>query len=130
MKALSRSIAIASAIVACTVSAAATDVTLHLKGSEPVSRFTVRFQCDAQGAKIGLPPGPFAVEYLNGAGNSLAILPINGKSLIFANVLSGSGARYAAGQYIWWDAAGRSVSLTSESLSGEIRSECRKVESK
>lgn len=129
MKALSQSIAIAFMLISV-VSAAATDVTLHLKGSEPVSRSVIRYQCDAQGAQAGLPAGPFSVEYINGAGNSLAILPVHGKSLIFANVISGSGARYAAGEYIWWDAAGRSVSFSSDSLSGKIESECHRLAGK
>jgi membrane-bound inhibitor of C-type lysozyme len=106
--------------------AAATDLTIHLKGTEAMSRVTARYECDAQGVKMGLPAGSFEVEYLNGAGNSLAILPIGGKLLIFSNVVSGSGARYAAGQYIWWEAAGRSISLSSDSIAGSMRSECHK----
>ncbi|MGB0125822.1 MAG: MliC family protein [Silvibacterium sp.] len=130
MKALPKPIAVAVGILASTALAAATDVTIHLKGSEPVARSTIRYQCDGQGPKMGLPATTFAVEYINGAGNSLAILPVNGISLVFANVISGSGARYAAGQYIWWDAAGRSVSFSSDSLSGKMRSECHRVEMK
>jgi membrane-bound inhibitor of C-type lysozyme len=53
-----------------------------------------------------------------------------GKPIIFANVLSGSGARYAAQQYIWWEAAGRSVTLTSETLEGKMESTCQRVNSK
>ncbi|MGB6934478.1 MAG: MliC family protein, partial [Acidobacteriaceae bacterium] len=96
---------IAIAILFASAMANATDVTLHLKGSQAMSRSTAQYECDAQGAKMGLPSGPFSVEYLNGAGNSLAILPVNGESIVFANIFSGSGARYAAKQYIWWDAA-------------------------
>jgi membrane-bound inhibitor of C-type lysozyme len=76
---------------------------------------------------MGLPAGTFQVEYLNGDGNSLAIVPLNGKPLIFADVVSGSGARYAAQQYIWWEAAGRSVSLSSDGLGDKMRSECHRV---
>jgi membrane-bound inhibitor of C-type lysozyme len=122
--------AIAIAFFVAGATAGATDVTLHLKGSQPMSSTTAQYECDAQGAKIGLPAGPFAVEYLNGAGNSLAILPVNGESIVFANVFSGSGARYAAKQYIWWDAAGRSVSFSSDSLAGKMRSECHRIVSK
>lgn len=110
--------------------AGATDVTLHLKGSQPMSRSTMEYQCDTTGAKMGLPAGIFSVAYLNGAGNSLAILPVNGASLVFANVVSGSGARYAAKQYIWWDAAGRSASFWSDSLAGKMRSDCHRIKSK
>ena len=121
---------IAIAILSVTAMAGATDVTLHLKGSHPLSRSTVQYECDAEGAKMGLPAGVFSVEYLNGAGNSLAILPVKGESLVFANVVSGSGARYAAKQYVWWDAAGRSVSFSSDSLAGKMRSECHRIDSK
>ena len=108
----------------------ATDLTLHLKGSQAVSRSTMQYECDAEGAKMGLPAGAFSVEYLNGAGNSLAILPVNGESIVFANIFSGSGARYAAKQFIWWDAAGRSVSFSSDSFAGKMRSECHRINSK
>jgi membrane-bound inhibitor of C-type lysozyme len=121
---------IAIALLAAGATASATDLTLHLKGSQPVSRLTAQYQCDAEGAKMGLPAGPFSVEYVNGAGNSLAILPVNGESIVFANIFSGSGARYAAKQYIWWDAAGRSVSFSSDSLAGKMRSECHRIVSK
>lgn len=130
MKTIWKQSAIAMAILSAGAFAAATDVTIHLNGSQSISRSTVQYQCDAQGAKMGLPAERFSVEYLNGAGNSLAILPVNGTSLIFANIVSGSGARYAAKQYIWWDAAGRSVSLSSDSLAGKMRSECHRVDSK
>jgi membrane-bound inhibitor of C-type lysozyme len=63
---------------------------------------------------------------VNGAGNSLVIVPIEGSSIIFANVMSGSGARYAAAQYIWWDAQG-AVNFYSDSLSGKMQSTCRRM---
>lgn len=120
-------VALTAALLAQTVPALATDLTLHLESNQPINRQTVQYQCDAQGAAMGLPTGPFAVEYVNGGGNSLALLPVHGGTLIFANIASGSGARYAAAQYIWWDAAGRSTSFSSDSLAGKMRSECRRV---
>jgi membrane-bound inhibitor of C-type lysozyme len=106
--------------------ASATDLTLHLKGTQPITRKTVQYQCDAHGTAMGLPAGIFAVEYVNGAGNSLVIIPVNGMSMIFANVTSGSGARYAAAQYIWWDAAG-GVNFYSDSLAGKMQSACHRM---
>jgi membrane-bound inhibitor of C-type lysozyme len=106
--------------------AGATDLTLHLKGTQPLSRKTVQYQCDAKGTAMGLPAGVFSVEYINGAGNSLVIVPVNGMSMIFANITSGSGARYAAGQYIWWDAAG-GVNFYSDSLAGKTQSACHRM---
>lgn len=110
--------------------ATATNLTIHLNSSQPISRSMVRYQCDAQGIKMGLPAEAFSVEYINGAANSLAVLPLNGTSLIFANVFSGSGARYAASKYIWWEEAGRTVSLSSDWLAGKMRSECHRVTSR
>jgi len=105
----------------------ASDVAIHLEGMAPVTRQLIQYQCDAEATKLGLPKGPFPVEYINGGGNSLAVLPISGKTLIFANVLSASGARYVAQQYTWWEAAGRTVSLRSESLAGTLESNCKRV---
>ena len=84
------------AAVWCAPEAAATDLTLHLSGGAGLSTKVVQYQCDAQGTAIGLPSGSFWVAYVNGAGNSLVIVPLNGFSLVFANVTFGSGARYAA----------------------------------
>jgi membrane-bound inhibitor of C-type lysozyme len=109
--------------------AGATELTIHLNGSQPLSRKTVQYECDAQGAAMGLPAGAFPVEYINGSGNSLVIVPVHEMSLVFANVTSGSGARYAAGQYIWWDAAG-GVNFYSDSLAGKMQSACHRVNAK
>lgn len=43
------------------------------------------------------------VSYINASnGDSFATLPIDGTPHVFVSVLSGSGARYASGRYIWW----------------------------
>jgi membrane-bound inhibitor of C-type lysozyme len=116
----------AAAFGLCAISSEGTELTIHLSGSQPISRQTKHYQCDAAGASIGLPTGSFAVDYLNGAGNSLAIVPVGGKTIVFANVSSGSGARYAAGQYIWWEAGG-ATTLYSDSLAGKSQSACHTV---
>ncbi len=90
MSAMWKRVAIGAGVLACSALAGASDLTLHLNGSQPISRSTVKFACDAQGVKMGLPAGVFSVEYLNGAGNSLAVVPVSGSSLVFANVISGS----------------------------------------
>jgi membrane-bound inhibitor of C-type lysozyme len=128
MNAPSMKVVAGIAVLSCSVVASATDLTIHLNGSESISRKTARYQCDAKGSKMGLPAEVFSVEYVNGAGNSLAIVPVEGHSLIFANVISGSGARYAALQYIWWDAGGRGVTFSSDSIAGNLTSECHRVE--
>lgn len=110
-------------------SVAAEDLTIHMPGEAAVQRQTVKYQCDATGAKIGVPAAAFAVEYINGGGNSLVVVPLGAKSLIFANVSAGSGARYVAQQYTWWEAGG-AVTLSSDAISGKLQSTCRRVEGK
>jgi membrane-bound inhibitor of C-type lysozyme len=128
MKAMLMRVLTGVSVLSCCVAAGATDLTIHLSSSQAITRNTIKVQCDAQGSKMGLPPGVFSVEYLNGAGNSLAIVPVGGSSLIFANVFAGSGARYAAKEFIWWDAAGRGITFSSDSLAGKMSSTCHRVE--
>jgi membrane-bound inhibitor of C-type lysozyme len=103
-----------------------TDLSINLPGSTPVSRETLSYTCDSEGAKIGLPSGKFDVEYINGGGNSLVVVPVSGNHLIFANVSSASGARYRAQQYTWWEAQG-AVTLYSDSLNGKLSSACSRA---
>lgn len=43
------------------------------------------------------------VSYVNASnGDSFAYLPIDGTQHVFVGVMSGSGARYASGRYVWW----------------------------
>lgn len=126
MRARWRQVLVAVGVLAWSVFASATDVTIHLNGSEEMSRSTMKYKCDAQGTKMGLPDGVFSVEYLNGSGNSLAVVPVSGNSVIFASVVSGSGARYAAGQYIWWEAGERGVTFSSDSIAGKMSSSCHR----
>lgn len=107
--------------------AGASDLTIHLKGSEPVKRTTVRYQCDGEGARLGLPEGIFEVEYLNGAGNHLAIVPVKGNSMLFVTVPSGSGAKYAADVFTWWEAGGRGTTFSSDFPGVKGSSVCRLV---
>jgi membrane-bound inhibitor of C-type lysozyme len=112
-----------------TAMAGATELRVHLNGSQPLTRTTVQYQCDAHAPALGAPAAAFPVEYINGAGNSLAIIPMHDSSLVFANVASGSGARYAAGPYIWWEAAG-TVTLYSDSIAGKMQTACHRVPAK
>lgn len=45
------------------------------------------------------------VKYMTVGDTPLASIVLDGKTLVFANVLSGSGARYASGRYVWWTQA-------------------------
>lgn len=63
------------------------------------------------------------VKYVNAGENRLAILPIEGASRIFVNVISASGARYVAGKYEWWSKGDR-ASFTDLTEDGS-RQECQ-----
>ncbi|MCP3018062.1 MliC family protein [Cupriavidus basilensis] len=54
---------------------------------------TVRYQCD-DGKQV-------TARYFNSTDNQIAILRLDGKPLLFVSVLTGSGARYAHGAYLW-----------------------------
>ncbi len=117
---------ITSGFLLSAYAASGTDLTIRLPDNPSISRMSVDYQCDANGTKIGVPSGLFAVEYINAGGNSLVIVPVSGSALIFSNVTSGSGARYTAQQYTWWDAKGM-VTLSSDSLTGKMQSSCQRV---
>ena len=104
---------------------AASDVTLHLEGNAPVTRTQLSYHCDSNGVSMGLPAGAFTVQYLNSGANHLALLPLHGETMIFAGVPSASGARYAAGSYIWWEAGARGVTLALDGLSGKMETTCQ-----
>lgn len=119
-------IAGAMLVTGWSAAAGAENLTVHLPGVE-VARIRASFECGAAGVALGLPAGPFTVEYLNAGENHLALLPVHGKQLVFANVISASGARYAAGRYIWWDAGDRGIALYAEGIDGHPKADCRLV---
>ncbi len=59
-----------------------------------------------------------SVQYINGAANTLALIPLTGEDLIFVNVISGSGARYVSGTRTWW-AKGDEATLSDETGEAE-----------
>ncbi|MDB5622273.1 MAG: hypothetical protein JWR39_836 [Devosia sp.] len=69
-------------------------ITLGSEGGD-LERHVIVYDCEAG--------DPISVQYINAAPNFLAILavPDQAEPLVFAAVLSASGVRYAAGQYIW-----------------------------
>lgn len=69
-------------------------VVITLGTAGDFQRKAVTYGCEGQDA-------PIQVDYLNAAPNYLALIPIDGSTLVFNTVLSASGARYAAGKYIW-----------------------------
>ena len=71
-------------------SSAAGNAPIEVEGG---SRTTVDYDCSGKAKRV---------VYVNGPDDALALLDVAGKRLIFVNVISGSGARYASGSYVWW----------------------------
>lgn len=68
-------------------------ITVEVPGEAPETT-TVAYTCDGGQA--------ISATYINATDNSLAVLKIGDATVVAANVLAGSGARYAGGKYIWW----------------------------
>jgi heat shock protein HslJ/membrane-bound inhibitor of C-type lysozyme len=69
------------------------DVTLRIPGTGAVDRQTVRYDCGGEAVEA---------EYINAGPVSLVTFSIGGNYIVASGVISGSGARYAGGRYIWW----------------------------
>src|SRR5690606_10897215 len=89
-----RAIIISLAMLAA-VPAHALDLTITLPSSGDVAIDRLKASYDCSGPT-------FDVEYINAGSVSLAVFEYDAEAIIAANVLSASGARYAAGHLIWW----------------------------
>lgn len=69
------------------------DILISVPGARTIDRQAVRYDCAGKSV---------AAEYINAGPVSLVTLTIGSDFVIAANVLSGSGAKYAGGQYVWW----------------------------
>lgn len=78
----------------CAAPAAAEELSLPLPSDANATRTTAQYQCEDM--------GPLKIEYLTAGAISLALMKLDGQAQVFAQVLSGSGARYASGPYVWW----------------------------
>ncbi|WP_197083056.1 MliC family protein [Chromobacterium sp. LK11] len=90
---------------------------LSLPEIQAGQRQVVNYVC-AGGAKL-------TVKYYNVKnGQSFAVLPIEGKTMLLANVVSGSGAKYAAEQYSWWT-KGPEGALRNENSDKALLDDCK-----
>ena len=69
------------------------EVTLRIPDAGTVDRQTVRYDCGGEAVEA---------EYINAGPVSLVTFTIGGTYIVASGVISGSGARYAGGRYIWW----------------------------
>jgi membrane-bound inhibitor of C-type lysozyme len=98
-------LAASAAVLGLAADAAATELRLSIPGNAPVEKIEAAYDCGAK--------GKLAATYVNSGPNSLALVPVEGQTLVFVTVLSGSGARYASGPWIWWT-KGPTATLTNE----------------
>jgi len=84
----------AGAFALCSGAAFADPLTIDLPDAASAERTTVAYSCEGD-RKV-------TAEYVNAGDNSLAIVNLGKQTVLTVSVLSGSGARYAGQQYIWW----------------------------
>lgn len=87
-------VALATALIAAPAAAQNSNITIPLPGGQKVERMKVAYTCDG-GLKV-------QAEYFNAKPVALATIAFKKDLVVLANVLAGSGAKYAGGQYIWW----------------------------
>ncbi|MEX3526055.1 MAG: MliC family protein [Burkholderia sp.] len=73
---------------------------------------------------------PVRVAYwLARNGQSFALVPVNGRPMLFVNTLSASGVRYQAGRYTWWT-KGPAATLSDEiasSAAPPLLADCQEI---
>jgi membrane-bound inhibitor of C-type lysozyme len=79
-------------------------ITIEIENASPNMRTTAHYDCTGEAVEV---------EYINVEPDHLAIVPVEGRKRVFVLVMSGSGARYASGRYVWWS-KGREASLYDE----------------
>lgn len=90
----------ALALTACGLTAAlslnaANAAPLEVRDIQVQSRHTFSYTC--ANSKT------FKVTYLNAAnGQSFALVPVEGRKLLFVGVIAASGVKYVAERYTWW----------------------------
>lgn len=82
-------------LAASTVAARSVEIAIELPEADEISaeRIDTTYDCGSRA---------MSVEYVNAGPVSLAVFAHEGEPVVASNVLSASGARYAAGPFIWW----------------------------
>ena len=92
---LSTALAFLTAAAATSPAHADVSVGLGLSLSGDADIKTAKYTCTGS--------EPITVQYINADPNYLALIPIKGQTLVFVNTISASGAKYEAGQFVWWN---------------------------
>lgn len=72
-------------------------LSISITGSDNFSSEKIKYKCGDQDV---------VATYINAGDISLVQLDMADKTIVAANVLSGSGAKYAGEQYYWWEHQG------------------------
>ncbi|GAB6848902.1 hypothetical protein JCM10599A_27060 [Paraburkholderia kururiensis] len=92
---VARAAALATTLVLTAASGNAVAGPLNIGEIQTQARHTFRYTCSSGRT--------FKVSYLSAAnGQSFAVLPVNGRAMLFVNTLAASGAKYQADRYTWW----------------------------
>jgi membrane-bound inhibitor of C-type lysozyme len=95
---------------------------LSIPALKVASRSVVTYRCE-DGRELG-------VAYMNTDNQqSFAVMRIDGRHLVFVNVLAGSGARYTADKYVWWSKGpeGNLYDVTKGDDAPPIAKDCKSV---
>ncbi|MDR5771077.1 MliC family protein [Caballeronia sp. LZ002] len=93
---MKRSLVLSAALLmASTIATTARAMPLTVPQIQTASTQTTRYDCK-DGKSV-------SVQYTNARNHqSFAALTVDGRKLLFVNVIAGSGAKYVADQYTWW----------------------------
>ncbi|MDR5802421.1 MliC family protein [Caballeronia sp. LZ001] len=93
---MKRSLVLSAALLmASSVATTARAMPLTVPQIQTASTQTTRYDCK-DGKSV-------SVQYTNARNyQSFAALTVDGRKLLFVNVIAGSGAKYVADQYTWW----------------------------
>lgn len=96
IKLLFAALLVTGLLAPASVSAVETSIQIELASSSDFERRVIVYDC-ASG-------DPLTVSYFNAAPNFLALVPVadQPEPMLFVSVIAASGARYAAGQFVWW----------------------------
>nr|WP_244828002.1 MliC family protein [Caballeronia sp. TF1N1] len=93
---MKRSLVLSAALLmASSIATTARAMPLTVPQIQTASTQTTRYDCK-DGKSV-------SVQYTNARNHqSFAALTVDGRKLLFVNVIAGSGAKYVADQYTWW----------------------------
>lgn len=90
----------ALALTACGLTAA---LSLNAANAAPLEVHDIQVQSRHTFSYTCANSKTFKVTYLNAAnGQSFALVPVEGRKLLFVGVIAASGVKYVAERYTWW----------------------------